>query len=234
MEFNGFKKEAIEFLNELEKNNNKTWFENNKYLWEKYILNVNKAFVDEMGETLQILVPTINAIPKISKSLFKLYRDTRFSKDKTPFKDKVGIIFWQGTTHRMDSSSYYFFYKKDVYFIGAGMRDFKPHLLKAYRKYIKNENKAKELEKILETLKQKGFEICEPQYKRLPRDFNKDYKYPALALYGTLYAHKIFDIDDRFFSFEIVDYAFKHYEELKELQIWLYELSLFAKDSKTN
>lgn len=232
MQFDGFKKEGTKFLEDLELNNNKKWFEENRHIWEKNILEPNKAFVEEMGETLQILVPTINAIPKASKSLFKLYRDTRFSKDKTPMKDKVGIIFWQGVTHRMDSSSFYFFYRKDQYFIGTGMRDFKPHLLSTYREYIKDEKRAAELTNILEELKSKGYSICEPKYKRLPKGFEKDFKYPQLAKFGTLHAYKIFKLDDKFYNEEIIDFAFSHFEAMSKLQVWLYELSLVAKDKK--
>jgi len=230
MQFDGFKKEGTKFLKDLYVNNTKVWFENNRHIWEENILNPNKAFVDEMGETLQILVPTINAIPKASKSLFKIYRDTRFSKDKTPMKEKVGIIFWQGTTHRMDSSSFYFFYTRDTYYIGTGMRDFKTPMLKVYREYIKNETKAAELEKILNELKEKGYDLCAPRYKRIPKGIDKEYKYAHLALYGTLHAYKEYPIDEKFYKEEIIDYAFKHFDDMKDLQVWLYELSLVAKE----
>ena len=230
MQFNGFKKEAITFLEDLNKNNNKKWFEDNRHIWEKNVLEVNKAFVEEMGETLQILVPTIKAIPKASASLFKIYRDVRFSKDKTPLKEKVGILFWQGTAHRMSSSSFYFFYNKDEYYIASGMRLFKPPVLKAYRSYIKDEKRAKELDDILIDLKQKGYNICEPQYRRLPKDFKKDYKYSHLALFGAMNASISHKIDDRFFSLDIVDFAFEIFNDMKDLQAWLYEMTLTVKD----
>jgi len=230
MQFNGFKKEAITFLEDLNKNNNKKWFEDNRHIWEKNVLEPNKAFVEEMGETLQILVPTIKAIPKASASLFKIYRDVRFSKDKTPLKEKVGILFWQGTAHRMSSSSFYFFYNKDEYYIASGMRLFKPPVLKAYRSYIKDEKKAKELDDILNDLKQKGYNICEAQYKRLPKDFKKEYKYPHLALFGAMNASISYKIDDRFFSLDIVDFAFEIFNDMKDLQTWLYEMTLTVKD----
>lgn len=230
MEFNGFKKEGIEFLEDLNANNNKVWFENNRYIWENTILEPNVAFVEEMGETLQILVPTIKAIPKASASLFKIYRDTRFSKDKTPLKDKIGIIFWQGNGHRMNSSSFYFFYNRKEYYIASGMRSFKPPVLKAYREYIKDEKKALELLTILEKLKQKGYEVCEEKFKRIPKTIDKDYKYAKLGLYGTINAFKTFKHDDRFYSFDIVDYAFSIYTDMKDLQRWLYEMTLTVKN----
>ncbi len=137
MKFDGFKKEGIKFLDDLSKNNTKVWFETNRHIWEKNILEVNKDFVEDMGETLQILVATIKAIPKASGSLFKIYRDVRFSKDKTPMKSKVGFIFWQGLAHRMSSSCFYMQYTKEVYYVASGIRVFKTPLLKTYRAYIK-------------------------------------------------------------------------------------------------
>lgn len=230
MLFNGFKKEGIEFLKALNQNNNKKWFEENRHIWEEYILNPNKAFVQEMGETLQILVPSIKAIPKTSASLFKIYKDTRFSKDKTPMKEIIGILFWQGISHRMSSSSFYFFYNSSSYNISSGMRNFKPPVLKAYREYIKDEKKAKQLDDILNNLRKKGYEISPPKYKRVPKEFSKDYKYSHLSLYGTLNAHKKYIIDDKFFTLDIVDFAFSKYEELQELQKWLYEMTLSVKN----
>ena len=86
MQFNGFSKEGIEFLKRLEVNNTKVWFENNRTIWEKHILLPNTNFVQEMGETLQILIPTIHFKPKVSGSLFRIYRDVRFSKDKNSYE----------------------------------------------------------------------------------------------------------------------------------------------------
>lgn len=229
MQFNGFKKEAISFLKDLELNNNKVWFENNRHIWEENILIPNKAFVEEMGDTLQILVPTINAIPKASKSLFKIYRDTRFSKDKTPMKEKVGIIFWQGNGHRMSSSSFYFFYNKNEYYIASGMREFKTDVLKAYREYIKNEKNAQELDNILNNLREKGYKICDQKYKRIPKGIDKDYKYAHLALYGSMNSFCTHEMDDRFYSLEIVDFAFSVFEDMQDLQKWLYEMCLTVK-----
>lgn len=230
MQFDGFRKGAIEFLSELEQNNSKEWFENNRHIWEKEILEPNKAFVEEMGETLQILVPSIKALPKASGSLFKMYRDIRFSKDKTPMKDKVGFIFWQGTAHRMSSSCFYLQYKKDEYLVGGGIRNFKPPILKAYREYIKDEKKAKELIEILEEINKNGFIIPEKKYKRVPKEFDKDYKYKELTLFGTLFVYKNYKMDEDFFTFEIVDKIFEDYKKLHRLQNWLYELTLTIKE----
>ena len=136
MQFNGFQKEGIDFLKNLSVNNTKEWFEDHRHIWQKTIQEPNISFIEDMGETLQILVPNIKFNPKVSASLFKIYRDVRFSKDKTPMKSKIGLLFWQGSGHRMQSSSFYMHYTKDEYFIASGIRGFKPPLLKTYREYI--------------------------------------------------------------------------------------------------
>ena len=230
MQFNGFTKEGTKFLEELGENNTKVWFETHRHLWEKYILEPNKAFIEDMGETLQILVPTINYKPKVSGSLFKIYRDVRFSKDKTPMKSKIGLLFWQGQGHRMSSSSFYMHYTKESYFIASGIRAFKTPMLKTYRAYIKDENKRRELHTILEELKTKGYDLPEPKYKRVPKEFNKDDNLIYLSLYDRMFAYKEFALDDTFYSIELLDRAFKIYDDMKDLQRWVYEMSLTCSD----
>lgn len=228
MQFDGFSREGIEFLKKLELNNTKAWFENNRTTWEKHILLPNRNFVQEMGETLQILVPTIHFKPKVSGSLFRIYRDVRFSKDKTPMKSKIGLLFWQGQAHRMQSSSFYMHYDKDSYFIATGIRAFKPPLLKTYRKYIKHKKHRESLHVILEDLKQKGYSLPEPKYKRVPPEFDKDEEHIYLSRYGAMFAFKEFKIDEIFFSEKIVERAYKIYEDMSKLQIWVYKMSLTA------
>lgn len=113
MEFKGFNKKTLTFLKKIEKNNKKEWFLTHRNEYEELILNPSRAFVVEMGEHLQALEPTINAVAKVNGSLFRIYRDTRFSHDKTPIKTKIGHIFWQGNGKRLQSSYFYFDFNAD-------------------------------------------------------------------------------------------------------------------------
>jgi len=182
-----------------------------------------------MGETLQILVPTIHFKPKVSGSLFRIYRDVRFSKDKTPMKSKIGLLFWQGHAHRMQSSCFYMHYDKNSYFIASGIRAFKAPLLKTYREYIKNKKHRNSLHVILEALKQKGYSIGEPKYKRVPPEFDKDEEHIYLTKQASMFAYIEFDIDEIFYSEEIVDKVFNIYKDMSKLQVWVYEMSLTCK-----
>ena len=224
-EFSGFPKKGLTFLNKIIVNNSKEWLDANREEYERVIVTPNKAYVEEMGEHLQILVPTINAIPKTNKSLFRIYRDARFHLSD-PIKTRIGIIFWQGSGHRMQSSSFYMHYDPQEIFVAAGIRNFKPTLLATYREYIQNEERRTALHLILEALKAKGYHIPDAKYKRMPRDCDAKDSNSYLYLMGAMYAYTTFAPDDSFHSETIIDKNFKIYEEMLPLQQWVYELTL--------
>lgn len=230
MKFDGFKEEALIFFKELEENNNKVWFEANRYRWEKHILEPNKAFVEEMGEHLIALAPFIKAQPKAGGSLFRIYRDTRFSKDKTPMKTKSNIMFWQGTKHRMKCPAFYIQYEAKEFLLATGILKFKDELLSNYREYIKVEKNAKALHEILEDLKEKGITLPEQRYKRIPAGFNKENPYAYLALYDSMLCYKTFKINKTFHSKNIINFNFKFYDSTLELFNWLDEFIKSIKD----
>ena len=223
--FKGFPKQGLKFLDNIIINNSKEWLDTHRDEYEKYIVAPNIAYVEEMGEHLQILVPNIHAIPKVNKSLFRIYRDARFHK-LDPIKERIGIIFWQGATHRMQSSSFYMHYDPFELFVATGIRNFKPPLLATYREHIKNKHKRKELHLILEVLKAKGYEIAQAKYKKFPRGFEDyvDEPYVYLAKFGSMYAYQTFKPDKIFHSEKIIDRNFKVYEDMLDLHQWVYGL----------
>jgi uncharacterized protein (TIGR02453 family) len=95
MIFEGFPKIAIPFLKKIKKNNNREWFNKNKQLYEDSIRSPSLQFIEAMREPLRMeLSPHFVAVvKKIGGSLMRVYRDTRFAKDKTPYKTNVGIQF---------------------------------------------------------------------------------------------------------------------------------------------
>ena len=154
MEFSGFSKKTLPFLKAIKKNNNKEWFEAHRSEYEELILNPSRAFVSEMGEHLQALEPTINFSPKINKSLYRIYRDTRrMGANKTPLKHRIGFIFWQGNNKRMQSSSFYMHFSPDELMVATGVRWFEKPMLDAFREYILDDDKRNELEAILESIR---------------------------------------------------------------------------------
>ena len=224
MPFTGFPPEAITLLHDIIAHNDKEWFETNKERYLRDILVPSKAFVEAMGEHLQILVPSIHATPKVNHSLFRIYRDARLHPTR-PIKERIGMIFWQGAGHRMSSSSFYLHFDTHEVLVAAGIRTFKPPMMATYRDYIQNPTHREELHAIFETLQAKGYTLPKPRYKRLPREFTPDMTHPELAKLGGVFVSTAFPIDAMFHSEALIDRLFEHYETLLPLQQWVYRMT---------
>ena len=103
-EFNGFPRQYFTFFNQLGKNNSKEWFEKHREDYNEFVMHPAREFVAAMGNKLRKIAPEVKAIPKINQSLFKINRDVRFSKDKSPYKTYMGIWLWDGDRKRMECS----------------------------------------------------------------------------------------------------------------------------------
>ena len=230
MEFKGFGEGALDFLSAIRKNNNKEWFAAHKNEYEKLILEPSRLFVVEMGEHLQALEPTIHAIPKINKSLYRIYRDTRrMGANKEPIKSRIGVIFWQGRTKRMQSSSFYMHFSPDELYVATGVRWFEKPMLDAFREYILNEQRRVELDEILSSIRAKGYTHLEKGYKRYPRGFNAQMPSADLALYKGMATYKILDPKLIYDGEKLVDTLYRIYEDMLPLQQYMYEVSLRVK-----
>ncbi len=231
MEFSGFSKKTLPFLKAIKKNNNKEWFEAHRSEYEELILNPSRAFVSEMGEHLQALEPTINFSPKINKSLYRIYRDTRrMGANKTPLKHRIGFIFWQGNNKRMQSSSFYMHFSPDELYVATGVRWFEKPMLDAYREYILDDAKRSELEAILESIRAKGYTHLEKGYKRYPRGFNVEMSNADLSLYKGMATVKVLDPRLIENGEKLIEILYKIYEDMLPLQKYMYEVSLRVKE----
>ena len=231
MEFKGFSKKTLPFLKAIKKNNNKEWFEAHRSEYEELILNPSRAFVSEMGEHLQALEPTINFSPKINKSLYRIYRDTRrMGANETPIKHRIGFIFWQGNNKRMQSSSFYMHFSPDELMVATGVRWFEKPMLDAFREYILDDAKRSQLETILESIRDKGYTHLEKGYKRYPRGFNADMSNADLSLYKGMATIKVLDPHLIENGDKLVDTLYKIYEDMLPLQKYMYEVSLRVKE----
>ena len=233
MEFTGFGKKTLAFLKSIQKNNNKEWFEAHRTEYENLILNPSRDFVVEMGEHLQALEPTINAIPKINKSLYRIYRDTRrMGANKAPIKHRIGVIFWQGNNKRMQSSCFYMHFSPDELLVATGVRWFEKPMLDAYREYILDDVKRQELVDILDVIKAKGKEYThlEKGYKRYPRGFNKEMSNVDMSLYKGMATFKLLDPKLIIDGEKLIETLYEIYEDMLPLQQFMYEVSLRVKE----
>ena len=212
---------AVEFLSKLKRNNNREWFEAHRDEFQISIIEPAQEFVIVLGELLRTIVPDIIAIPKIDKSIFRLHRDVRFSKDKSPYKTNLGILFWEGERKKIECSGFYFHIEPKNFFIGTGIYIFTGELLKKYRDALSNPDNAKELDTIIKKLKRKGYGIGGKFYRQVPRGLDKDYPFTEYFLYNALYAYdETLPLKD-LYKQDIVKYSFKKFKEMLPIHQWL-------------
>ncbi|MBE0570532.1 MAG: DUF2461 domain-containing protein [Ignavibacteriaceae bacterium] len=217
----GFPQKTVAYLKKLSKNNSREWFEANRELYNSDFLVPCIQFVVEMGDKLQDIDPDIVAIPKVDKSIFRLHRDVRFSKDKTPYKTNAGLYFWNGKMKKMDASGFYFHLEPKLLGVGLGIYMFPPHLLKKYRDVVSSSASAKELHQIVRSLERKGYAIGGKKFKKTPRGYDPNTLYPGYLLYEGIYAWFESNNLKLIAGGKAVNLIFKIFKDLLPLHKWL-------------
>jgi uncharacterized protein (TIGR02453 family) len=223
--FSGFPKACLDFYTALSRNNNKAWFESNRSVFEKEIMAPARAFVSAMGERLDMLAPGIHAEPKVNRSLFRINRDTRFSKDKTPYKTHLAVWFWEGQGPRMECSGFYFHLQPDQLILGTGIYCFSKPQLAQFRESAIHPEYGPSLRTAFDQASAKGFEITGRHYKRIPRGFDPDHPNADLLLFNGLAAAFRVDPPPQLHSVELVDYCLGYFVDMNPIHRWLVELT---------
>lgn len=221
--FQGFFPETLKFYEELRENNDKYWFEAHRKEYEKYVIEPSKAFVNVMGERLHSLSPEIYAIPKIDGSIFRIYRDIRFSPDKSPFKTHLGIWFWEGNRKKMECSGFYLQIEPSVIWCGGGMYQIPDDLLGFYRENVVDKKYGLELSNAVKEVTEKNCIVGGSHYKRTPRGYDPSHPNAALLLHKGLWAGIEEKIPRQFYSSEFVEFCYECFNESFPLHRWLVE-----------
>jgi uncharacterized protein (TIGR02453 family) len=121
-EFNGFPKDFFAFFKELKKNNNRDWFADNKPRYYESVVNPISEFIVAIRPRLQKISPHYKADPKPhGGSMFRIYRDTRFSKDKTPYKTHAACQFRHEAGKDAHAPGFYVHIETDGIHFGGGI-----------------------------------------------------------------------------------------------------------------
>jgi uncharacterized protein (TIGR02453 family) len=216
--FTGFNEKTVAFFEQLKENNNKEWFDANRHIYDDDVLEPSRRFVNDFGNMLN---PVFNAIPKVNKSLFRIFRDTRFSKNKDPFKEHLGIYFWQGSGPRMEQSGFYIHLEGRRLTFYMGVYCFTKTQLDRYRKAIMNEELVYQLEEAIETVQKIGYNVGGKHYKKTPRGYDANHTHAEFLLYNSIYSEITMPIPEEFYSEKFIDFAYKHYDAMLPIHNWL-------------
>ena len=223
--FSGFPEAGLQFLEALTQNNNKAWFEAHKEAYRSHVLEPAISFVTALGMRLQAISPHICVDPRTSGSgvLMRIYRDTRFSQDKTPYKTNVSGLFWQGSGKKTEHPAFGFQLDQEGMRLMAGQFVFSKAQLLAYRNAVMDDQLGLRLLDATTAVTQSGnYEIMGQHYKRIPQGYDAAHKRASWLLYNGLYAHP-----GRFIGLEtvttpeIVDICMQHFRKMAPVQQWL-------------
>ena len=113
---------TFRFLTDLAKNNNREWFAENKDRFEGDLREPLLGFIEDFSEHLEKLSPHFEAnARKVGGSLFRIFRDVRFSKDKSPYKTNAGVHFRHERAKDVHAPGYYLHLDPKESFIGIGI-----------------------------------------------------------------------------------------------------------------
>ncbi len=205
--FNSFSPETLSFLSDLKANNTKDWFAANKAIYEDHVKEPGKQFVDATALALRDLTGCDH-----SSKIFRIHRDVRFSKDKTPYNTHVHMAFTP--LGQVGQPPMWFFgLSPDKLFFGCGVFQYDKDALVEFRSAMAGP-KGAELIQLTTELRAAGIRIGGPDLKRVPTGFDKDHPHAA-ALRRKGFAAWI-DMPDPSFAIErnLVRRTTKLFEQL--------------------
>ena len=188
-----FSKEFIKFFKELSKNNEREWFHANKKRYETHVKNPFKEFVTLMIDEVQKVDPSVVIAPK--DAIFRINRDIRFSKDKTPYKTNVSAAISAGGKKDHSRPGIYFEmgHKNFGIYSGCYMPD--KNQLERIRYAMAEE--PKQFAIIISSKKFKSMwgEIQGDKNKRIPKEFHEALEIQPLIANKQFYVMAKFDVD---------------------------------------
>ncbi len=166
MNFTGFQPETLDFLIAVRSHNSKTWFEEHREEYERVLLEPMRALVSELSGYMRIVDPLLETRPAVGKTIARIFRDTRFSKDKSLFRDHLWLTFKRPIAEWQDSPAYFFETNPGGYSFGMGFYVASRETMAEFRKRI-DRNPAEFLE-VVRPLRDSSLQLEGELYKRAP------------------------------------------------------------------
>lgn len=170
-----FDAELFKFLRDLRRNNRRDWFQNNKERYEEHVKHPSLQFISDFGPRLRKISSNFDADPRpVGGSLFRIYRDVRFSKDKSPYKTSVGIQFRHRKAKDVHCPGFYLHLEPDSSFVGLGIWHPDGPTLKNIRAYLED-NPTKWKRTIGSNSFRQSFQLSGESLKRAPKGYDPDH-----------------------------------------------------------
>ncbi|GBD90223.1 hypothetical protein BMS3Abin04_00940 [bacterium BMS3Abin04] len=213
-----FSQDFIEFFSELEKNNNRDWFNSNKKRYEKSVKEPFNDFIQDMIFRVYEDDDTIMISPK--EAVFRIYRDLRFSKDKTPYKTYASAVISPGGRKDYTNPGIYLEFGAQYIRFYSGIYEMSKEQIQNVRNLI-----ASDLDEFNILINDKSFkrnfgEIRGEKNKRLPTEFREVVKLQPLIANKQFYYYKEME-PKNILNKDLPDKLMKLYSVVKPLNEFL-------------
>ena len=218
----------FDFLKDLAANNEREWFNANKQTYIDQLQTPAQDLVIALGTRLQAISPEIvfDTRTNGTGSLMRIYRDTRFSKDKTPYKTNVSMSFWEGPSKRDSYSGFFLRVEPVGLSLFTGGYNFGKETLAAFRTAVAADGTGPELRAAIAQVEAAGdYTVGNEHYKRVPRGFDPEHPQADLLRYNGLYAYTEHIAADGLTSPDLVEICYEHFAKMAPLHHWLVQLA---------
>ncbi len=171
-----FTPETFGFFKRLSENNNRDWFAVHKQEYETLAKDPMLRFIADIDGPLKEISPRFSAVPKINGgSLFRIYRDTRYSKDKTPYKTWLAAKFFHEERRKISSPVFYLHMAPGEILVGGGLWHPPSEVLRRLRDFLVSNPRAWKL--AVHNAEFRGsYELQGRSLKRYPRGFDPEHE----------------------------------------------------------
>ncbi len=191
--FVAFPEQGLQFLRSLKRNNNREWFQRHKSIYEEHVKQPMTELIAALAQEFQDFAPEMLASPKIST--YRIYRDTRFSKDKSPYKTHIAASFPRSGLGKHEGAGFYLHIAPAELLIAGGLYMPLPEDLNAVRNHI-----AENPDTFLAIVEQRGFRrifggLEGERLQRVPKGFPPDHVAAQYLKYKQFLAGRNFPPD---------------------------------------
>lgn len=223
--FDRFPVECAQFLVELACNNEREWFLEHKAEYDAFVMTPARAFVTALGARLKAFAPGVHADPRVNGSIFRQNRDTRFSRDPTPYKTHLGLWLWEGERDRMECSGFYFHVEPPRVYLGTGLHAFPKEHLATYRASVAHPVLGPALARAAADVRAAGpYAVEGEHYKRVPPGFDAAPEAAPFLRFSGLWAGIELPVAT-IFEDGLLDVCAAHFRNMAPLHRWLLEMT---------
>jgi uncharacterized protein (TIGR02453 family) len=208
MSFEGFPVAALDFYDDLEVDNTRSWWEAHKHIYAESVLAPMQALTGALAEEFG------------TAKIFRPYRDVRFSKEKTPYKTHQGAF-----VAIAPQTGYYVEVSPRGVRTGGGCYWFEPPRLAAFRAGVAHDTYGADLEKRLATARRKGYEVGGETLKTKPRGYDADHPRIDLLRHKSLTLGRQIGFEPVIHTAAVLDEVRRDWRAIRPVAEWIAEHS---------